>query len=197
MPLGSSQQYLAKFNSYTLPGYVQSESFDSNMNIADHYAPYADGSLSETVGLQNKILSLVLKVWEPTYLDCKNEVQKAATIVRSKKDGFAPLYVQYTDRYYEAMTQNIGIQKAAGTSVRTLEYELKFECKPWLYSEATYTVSGTAMNGGTSIITTTGRTIDDGGWTPTSIKVSGTDVTISGYRTGTSDFTGFVSVSGI
>jgi hypothetical protein len=40
-----------------------------------------------------------------------------------------------------------------------------------------------------------GRTIDDGGWTPTRITVTGTDVTISGY-TATGDFAGFVSISG-
>jgi hypothetical protein len=39
------------------------------------------------------------------------------------------------------------------------------------------------------------RTIDDGGWTPTRITVTGTNVTISGY-TATGEFAGFVSVSG-
>lgn len=189
MPLGGSQGYLAQFNGYVLPGYVQEENFSSIVAIANHYATYADGSESEYTGLQNKSLSLTLKVWEADYLSCKNEVQKAATILRSKKDNFAPLYIHYSDRYYEALTQSISIQKVAGSSVRTLDYQAQFECKPWLTSVATYTVSGT------STVTTTGRTIDEGGWTPTTITVTGTNVTVSGY-TATGDFAGYLSVSG-
>jgi hypothetical protein len=191
MPLGPAQAYLANYNSYQLPGYVQRESLDSSMNIASHYGPYADGSESEYTGLQNKLMSLTLKVWEPDYLSCKNEVQKAATILRSKKGDFAPLYLQYTDRYYEAMTQTIREEKTAGESVRTLEYEVQLECKPWLTSVSGYTITGT----GTVTTDAVGRTIDDGGWTPTLITVTGTNVTISGYLDN-GDPTGFVSISG-
>lgn len=191
MPIGPEQSYLAEFNSYQLPGYVQRESMDSSMNIADHYAPYADGSESEYTGLHNKLLSLTLKVWEQDYITCKDEVQKAATIVRSKRNEFAPLYVQYDDRYYTALTQKISVEKEAGTSVRTLEYVVDFECKPWLTSEETYTISGVGFFNTNSV----SRTIDDGGWTPTVVTVTGTNVTISGY-TATGDFAGFVSISG-
>jgi hypothetical protein len=191
MPLGPSQQYLAQYNTYQLPGYVQNEAFDSVANIANHYAPFADGSLSEYTGLQNKVLSLTLKVWEPSYLACKTEVSKAATMLRSKKTGFAPLYVHYTDRYYEALTQSVKEEKTAGTSVRTLEYQVQFECKPWITSVSGYSLSGT----GTIDTDSVGRTIDDGGWTPTRITVTGTNVTISGY-TATGDFAGYVSISG-
>lgn len=190
MPLGPSQAYLAKYNNFVLPGYVQNEQFDSTMNIANHYAPFADGSLSEYTGLANKQLSLTLKVWEPNYLACKTEVQKAATMLRSKRDGFAPLYVHYTDRYYEALTQSVKEEKTAGTSVRTLEYQVQFECKPWTTSTSGYSLTGTSSN-----TDSVGRTISDGGWTPTLITVTGTDVTISGY-TDTGDFAGFVSISG-
>jgi len=190
MPMGPAQQYLAKYNTYTLPGYVQNETFDSSMNIANHYAPFADGSLSEYTGLQNKLLSLTLKVWEPNYLACKTEVQKAATMLRTKRDGFAPLYVQYTDRYYEALTQSIKEEKTAGTSVRTLEYQVQFECRPWSISTSGYILTGTSSN-----TDSVGRTISDGGWTPTRITVTGTDVTISGF-TATGDFAGFISISG-
>lgn len=189
MPLGPTAGYLARYNGTVLPGYVQSEAFDSVMNIQSHYAPYADGSLSENTGLQNKILSLTLKVWEADYISCKNEIQKAATILRSKKAGFAPLYVQYEDRYYEALTQTIRVEKTAGLSVRTLDYSVDFECRPWLIGEETLFFSGTTT------IVTTGRTIDDGGWTPTNILVSGTDITISGYTDG-GEFTGYATVSG-
>jgi len=190
MPLGPSQGYLAEYNSYTLPGYVQNEQFDSTMNIVSHYAPFADGSLSEQTGLANKMLSLTLKVWEPDYLACKNEVQKAATILRTKRNGFAPLYIQYSDRYYEAMTSKITQEKAAGTSVRMLEYQVQFEAKPWQTSISGYLLTGTSTN-----TDTVGRTIEDGGWTPTIITVTGTDVTVSGY-TSTGDFAGFISISG-
>ena len=195
MGLGPAQGYLAKYNTYTLPGYVQEESFDSILRIAQHYAPYADGSESESMGLQNKMLSLTLKVWEQDYLTCKNQVQQAATILRSKKDGFGPLYVQYSDRYYSALVSGIKVQKTAGNSesVRTLNYQIDFECKPWLIDETVNSFGGAISSPAT--ITTTGRTIDDGGWTPTTITVTGTNVTISGY-TDNGDFTGFVSISG-
>jgi hypothetical protein len=188
---GPTPAYLVKYNGYTLPGYVQKEDFISQAQIAEHYAPYSDGSESEYVGLQNKPLTLTLKVWEANYLACKNEVQKAATMVRSKRDGFAPLYVQYIDRYYEAQTEAIRMEKTADESVRTLEYQVDFKCKPWLIGETVHSINGTTtINTGT-----TGRTIDNGGWTPTTIDVTGTNVTISGY-TGTGDFAGFISISG-
>lgn len=191
MPLGPSQEYLAKYNDFTLPGYVQREQFDSGMNIANHYAPYADGSLSEQVGLQNKKLLLGLKVWESDYNSCKAEVSRAATIVHSVRNGFAPLYVQKNDRYYEAMTERISVEKTAGQSVRTLEYEVQFECKPWLVSETEYTIGGV----GTINTDQVSRTLSDGGWTPTRITVTGTNVTISGY-TETGAFAGYVSIAG-
>lgn len=191
MPIGPVQQYLARYNGYTLPGYVQEETIDSMANIATHSAPYADGSLSEYTGLENKQLSLTLKVWEQDYLSCKLEVGKAATILRSKRNGFAPLYLQYSDRYYEAMTTAIRAAKTAGTAVRTLDYQVDFSCKPWLTS-----ISGHVLSGTTTVTTdSVGRTISDGGWTPTTITVTGTNVTVSGY-TATGDFTGFMSISG-
>lgn len=190
MPIGGAPQYLANYNSFTLPGYVQNEQFESTMNIATHYAEYGDGSESEQTGLQNKILSLTLKVWECDYLTAKNEVQKAATILRSKREGWAPLYVQYPDRYYLAMTPKIGLDKTAGSSVRTLDYQVQFECKPWLIGVSGYSLSGTTID-----TDSVGRTIENGGWTPATVRVSGTNVTVSGY-TDSGDFAGFITVSG-
>lgn len=190
MPIGGAPQYLAEYNTFVLPGYVQNEQFESAMNIANHEAPYADGSQSEYTGLQNKILSLTLKVWECDYLTVKNEVEKAATILRSRKIGWSPLKVQYSDRYYMALVQNISLSKEAGTSVKTGDYQIKFECQPWLFGASGFTLTGT-----TSDTDQVGRTIDDGGWTPTRITVTGTNVTISGY-TATGEFAGFVSISG-
>lgn len=182
---------MAQYNTYTLPGYVQDESIDSSMNIAGHNAAYADGSFSEYTGLENKALSVTLKVWEQDYLACSLEVGRAATMLRSKRNGFAPLYLQYSDRYYEAMTKIVKKEKTAGTSVRTLEYIVDFECKPWLTSVSGHTITGT----GTITTDSVSRTIDEGGWTPTTITVTGTNVTISGY-TATGDFAGFISISG-
>lgn len=186
---GPTPSYLVQYNGYQLPGYAQGESFDSSMNVANHQAPYADGSLSEQMGLENKSAQLTMKVWEEDYLTCKEQVGLAATMLHSKRNGFAPLYVQYTDRYYEAMTKKVSEEKTAGGSVRTLEYVVDLECKPWLTSVSGHTITGTTT------VTTTGRTINDGGWTPTTITVTGTNVTISGY-TDTGDFTGFISISG-
>lgn len=191
MPLGPAQSYLAKYNDYILPGYVQEESIDSFMNVASHQAPYADGSLSEYTGLENKALSVVLKVWEPDYVSCKLAVSQAASMLRSKRSGFAKLYLQYSDRYYEAMTRSIKEEKVAGELIRTLDYQAEFECKPWLVSDTVHTLTGT----GTIDTDQVSRTIDNGGWTPATITVTGTDVTVSGY-TATGEFAGFISISG-
>ena len=191
MPLGPSQNYLAKYNSYILPGYVQEERFDSSLAIGNHQALYADGSLSEYLGLDNKTLSLTLKVWESDYLACKREVQRAATFLRSKRGDFAPMYLQYSDRHYLAMTKAITTQKTAGTSVRTLDYTVELECKPWIIHDTLQTLTGTA----TLTTNQVGRTDLDGAWTPTIITMTGTNITVSGY-TDTIPYTGFISVSG-
>lgn len=44
------------------------------------------------------------------------------------------------------------------------------------------------------ILKTTGRTLNDGTWTPTIVTVTGTDITIRGYTQ--SDDTGYISVDG-
>lgn len=200
MPLGPAQQYLAQYNGYQLPGYVQNESFDSQMNIAQHYAAYADGSLSEYTGLQNKRIPLRLKVWEQDYLTCKLEIEKAATILRSKRSGWAKLYVQHSDKYYEAQVETIKTDKTAGSSTRTLEYEVEFNCQPWLIGETVYTISGTVAYPAETIDADLayplGRTLYNGGWTPTTVTITGTNVTVSGWAADDLTPTGFISVSG-
>lgn len=190
MPLGPSQSYLAKYNGFTLPGYVQSEAFESLVNIADHYGVYVDGSESEETGLANKQLSLRLKVWESTYATVKDQIRLASTMLRSKR-GFADLYIQLPDKHYKALTKSVRVAKEVGGSVRIGEYDIEFECKPWLYGEVTHTLTGT----GTIDTDQVSRSIDDGTWTPTVLTVTGTNVTVSGY-TSTGDFTGFISISG-
>lgn len=190
MGIGPAPQYLVKFNNYTPPGYAQNESFDSTMNITQHYGAYIDGSLSEQTGLANKVLTLSMKIWDTDYLVAKTQVEQAATMLRSKR-GFAPLYVQFSDKHYDALVKTVKTQKQAGTSVRILDYDIEFECRPWLIDDSTKTLTGT----GTIDTDQVGRTIDDGGWTPTVLTVTGTNVTVSGY-TATGQFTGFISVSG-
>lgn len=191
MPIGGPQQYLCQYNGYVLPGYVQRESFPSDMNIANHQAPFADGSLSEYTGLENKNLTVSLKVWESNFNTAKEQVELGATYLRSKRNGFADLYIQWSDRHYEAMVRKISVENTAGRPVRIMEYNVDFECKPWLVNDATTTISGT----GTINTDQVGRTIDDGGWSPTTITVTGTNVTVSGY-TDTGDFAGFISIDG-
>lgn len=191
MGKGPSQQYLCKYNSYVLPGYVQSESLPSEMTIVDHYAPYADGSPSEYTGLVNKALTVSLKVWDETFAQAKEEVQLAATYLRSKRAGFAPLYLEYSDRHYDALVKTIAVTNQAGGIGRLMTYDVNFECRPWLIEDAYTTISGT----GTITTDLVSRDLTKGTWTPTTITVTGTDVTISGY-TSTGDFTGYISISG-
>lgn len=175
MGIGPAQQYLAQFNGQQLPGYVQNESFDSVMNIADHPAPYIDGELSEATGLGNKNISLTLKVWEQDYLTCKQQVQLAATILRSTR-VFTPLYIQYTDRYYSAICRSIQVGKQAGTAVKTLDYTIEFEAKPWVTADETITLSGSQLDPSETMVLDTddvGRDLLDGGWSPTIVTITG------------------------
>lgn len=186
-----AQQYLVRYNTYQLPGYCQTESFDSTMSIVQHPAAYVDGSASEMTGLANKNLNLTMKVWQGDYLSAKTEVELAATMLRSNRSGFSPLYVQYTNRHYDALVKTITTQKQVGSSVRTLDYDIAFECRPWLIDDSLKTITGT----GTINTDQVTRTIADGGWTSTVLTISGTNVTVSGY-TDSGMFTGYISTTG-
>jgi hypothetical protein len=194
MPLGPSAQYVVTYNSYQLPGYAQEKSDDSSMNIVTHYAPYVDGGQSEYTGLQNTSLAMKFKVWEPTFADCEAAFQEAKSYLYSKKYGWAELFIGRTDRYYKAKTQNVKRTSTAGSSVRLLEYDVNWETLPYQISVSGYTISG---GGNITLNTDTiGRTIlADGGWTPTTILLTGHDITISGY-TDDDLCIGFISASG-
>lgn len=190
MPLGPPQQYRIFYNGQQLPGYAQSEDDPNEMTVADHYAFGWDGSLTQYVGLTNKQLKLTFRVWEPTYRDCKNAYHKAATILRTRREGFAPLFVDYTDRYFEATVTTVSYQQDVSKSRRILDYSVEFDCKPWQVSVSGYTITGAGSINTDAV----GRTFDDGSWTPVYATVTGTDITISGYTD--TDFTGYVSISG-
>jgi hypothetical protein len=181
-------RYLVRYNNYDLPGYAQFEDYGSTESLNINPATYAEASFTEYAGLVNKPITVRMKTVGETYLDVKNQVQKAATMLRSGK-GFRKLYVQHTNKYYEALAKTLKTEKSVGESMRMLEYEVEFEAKPWLISETVHSASGTGT------ISTVGRTLSNGGWTPATIVVTGTNVTVSGY-TATQNFTGFVSVSG-
>jgi hypothetical protein len=186
---GEQERYLVKYNNYILPGYAQHESIDSDMGIFNHYAAYEDSSLSEYAGLKNKLISLQMKVAGENYHDSKEQIQVAATVLRSRSSGFSLLYIQRSDRHYEALGKKISMESTAQQSGKLIDYNIEFECKPWLISDAVYTVSGTAT---VQAI----RTLYDGGWSPVTLTVTGTNITVSGY-TNTEQFTGFVTISGV
>ena len=190
IPAGSlvAAKYLVKFNDFTLPGYTQEELTDSTQNIANHQSIFADMSLSEYLGLNNKSYSLRMKVWENDYATTKMDIQRAAVFLRSKRD-WAKLQVQYSDRYYLALTKTVSSQKEVGSSIKLRDYVAEFELRPWLISTSGYSIQGTGL------ISTTGRTYDDGFWTPATVQVTGTNVTISGY-TQDGFQTGFMSING-
>jgi hypothetical protein len=168
---------------------------DSATNIASHHAAYVDGSLSEDTGLENKMISLTLKVWEDDFANCVDKVQLAGTMLRSTRT-FAPLYIQSDNKHYTALVKSISRQADAGGSVRTMDYEVQFECKPWLEGDTLHTVhDGAATNPITIDTDTVSRTISNGGWTPVTLYISGQDVTVSGYSS-TVQCTGYLTISG-
>ena len=183
------KRYLVSYNGKQLPGYAQSEALDSIVSIQDAYSGFRDGSLSEYYGLQNKIVSLTLKTVGTDLADNKDQIQEATTILRSKRDGFAKFYVQRYDRYYLAIARDITAENDVRTN-KTAQYAISLETKPWLLGEQTYTISGTGL------VQTIGRTTANGGWSPVRVRMTGQDITVSGY-TATNSFTGFISVSGI
>jgi hypothetical protein len=82
-------------------------------------------------------------------------------------------------------------EKAVVESMRTLDYTVEWESRPWLISDKTYTISGT----GTIDTDILSRDIHHGGWSPVNLRLSGTDITVSGYSS-TGQFTGYLAVSG-
>lgn len=184
-------RYLVNYNGYPLPGYAQRESIESVAEIIQHAVAYEDMSLSEHYGLKNKLISLTMLVWERDYYQSKEKIKEAATILRARRAGFSPLYIQQTDRHYDALAIKISMESDARSSGRIVNYDIEFEAKPWLISDNTITLSG-AVTVDTDQVS---RDIYDGGWTPVSLLVTGTNVTVSGY-TATENFTGYITISG-
>lgn len=187
-PTSNAQRYLVRFNDQTLPGYAQSESIDSQMNLITYAAPYKDLTLKEYLGLLNKTIVMTLRLWEATYLLCKERLRDAATILRSARD-FSELYIQRSDSHYLALVKSIKAEKAVESGSKTLDYVVEFDAKPWLIENQEHTITGTGT------VSTTGRTLNDGGWTPTIVTVSGTNVIITG-TTATGADAGQIMITG-
>lgn len=186
-PTSNFYTYLVRFADSDLAGYAQAEDYDSVMNIQGNYAGYIDGSLSEYLGLVNKNINITMRVWEQTYAECKAKVQLSATSLRKVK-GFQRLYIQHRDRYYLALAKRMTVQKSVPQTSRILDYSVEFEAQPWLISNEVYSVSGT---GEVPVV----RNLSQGGWTPTIVTVSGTDISITG--TGMNgQSTGSITLSG-
>lgn len=182
--------FLVIYNKYLLPGYAQSESATNVMRILAPDVPYQDGSLYETNGLENKDISLNMLVLSDTYREAKEVANMAGTMLRTiRSSEYGRLYLGRLDRYYLAMPKAVKISANAATDRRSIQYSVDFEAKPWAYSTSTTTINGTGN------IDTGPRDFTEGTWTPTQIKVTGTDITVSGY-TEFGQFTGFFSVSG-
>lgn len=193
-PIGPPQEYYVAYNGYQLPGYAQTDDDSSNMNIVSKYAPYVDGGLSEYTGLTNKSISMSFKIWEADWATCKEQYLLAETYLRSKRSGWADLHIGDTYRHYNAMTKSVKRSSRAGSSNRLLEYDVDWEVQPWLERNVQWTVSGTTSG----VINTDAisRTISThGGWSPVTARITGTNITISGY-TDTEPFTGYMSISG-
>jgi hypothetical protein len=183
--------YIVDYNGYQLPGFATDESMESIMEIDAHSAAYYQIPFVEHMGLRNKLVSMTMAVWEPNYYVVKNKVQEAATIIRSNRSGYAPLYIQRVDRHYEALAKKISMSAVAGESERLVKYQIDFECKPWTVSDTEHTLTGTTTLDTDAVL----RDLYSGGWTPTRVEVTGTNVTISGY-TDFGEFAGYISISG-
>lgn len=176
-------------DAYRLDGYLQSEGLVSDMSIANFQAPYSDGSRSEYTGLTNKTLPITMRIVQPTWQQAKDAFETAATLLRIKRNDFMQLFLYYPDKYYEVLVRDISYDKVVEQSNHILDYTVDFEAKPWLTAISGHTYTGTGL------VTTTGRTIENGGWTPTIVDVSGTNVVISGY-TVRGAFVGYITISG-
>lgn len=175
---------LVKYNNYTLPGYLQNETFNSVEEIVIN----GQRPVTEYYGLRNKEIPLTLLILADTYQAAKAQILEAASMLRSNRSGWSRLSIHRTDRYYLAKTKSISMSQQAGTKENAAAYTVTFETTPWLYG-AEHEINGTTL------VDTGARSLDDGTWTPATLTLTGTDITISGY-TDTGDFTGYVSVSG-
>lgn len=182
--------YLVKYNNYILPGYLQSEALISEEGIyTTEVDKYDFSTFSEYTGLKNKLIEIELLVVDSTYGATKEQIQKASTMLRSSREDFVRLTLKRPDRYYLALTKSISTGQTAGRGEDKTRYKVTFEAKPWAYGTTRYELTGSIDTDNVN------RTLSNGTWSPALVRVTGTNITVSGY-TDTGDFTGFISASG-
>lgn len=182
-------EYIVVFNGFQLFGYAQSESVKTEMQDDDLMGFDWDGSETQQSNLTNPILSMDFLIYTVGWRKAKDQLHHTERILLSSRDERKPLYVDYTDRHYLASFKTIKYQKDITGSRNTLPYTVEFEIDPQMVADNPRIITGAGT------IVTTGRTFANGGWTPTILTVTGTDVTVSGYTD--TEFTGFVSASGV
>lgn len=190
-PSFSPPHYIVVYNGFQLPGYAQAESLVIQNQLADP-SPFAwDGTRTQQDGLSNSTMEMEFLIYTKLgWTHAKDQVHMAKRILFSEKMEFAPLYVDYTDRHWLAKVISVDYSKDVSSAMKILKYTVKFETLPWILGDTEHTLIGSI-----GTISTTGRTFSDGAWTPLTMVVSGTNVTVSGYTA--TEFTGFISVSGI
>lgn len=140
-PPASELGYTIQYNGYTLPGYAQGEAFISNMRLFGITVLGLDGQPLEQRGLENKEITIRLLILDTTYQRAKEQVQTAATYLRSERNNWSRLYLKRFDRYYLAKVVKINISQDAGVHENALEYTIIFEAKPWLYGVPNYIIT--------------------------------------------------------
>lgn len=185
----SPPEYIVVFDGYQLFGYAQAESVQTDMQTDDPFGFDWDGSQTQQAGLTNPTLTMDFLIYTTDWTRAKNQLHETERIMLSSKEERKRLYVDYTDRHYIASFKSIKYQKDVSSSRRLLPYSVEFDVEPQMIADALTTLTGAGT------IVTTGRTLANGGWTPTIITVTGIDVTISGFTS--TEFTGYLSVSGL
>ena len=179
MSIKPTPQFLVKYNGYTLPGYAQEESLEGSIQDQDYVVPYSYEALSDNMGEQAKQMSVTMMVWDDSYTGCKNQIQTAATYLKSKRGDYGNLYLGQSDRHYQVIPTDIKYDKKATDQQVTATYDVSFKAKPYLTSDAYYHISNYTASGVISSVITTDNTKYSSYYPAIYPVASG--VTVSGY----------------
>lgn len=121
-------RYIVNYGGLDLPGYAQSEDLESVIRVES-----SGNRITENLGRNNKTISLTMRVVGNSYAENKEEILKAATILRRFKT-WTKLYLGDPNRYYLVLPKKITTGQIAGVKEKITDYTITFEAKPWLYS---------------------------------------------------------------
>jgi len=191
-------QFLVEYNGYILPGYAQGETIDNSIQVTDYTAPYSYDPLSENTGESPKNITIPMLVWDEDYASCREQIQLAATYLKSKRGDYGKLYVGRNDRYYQVIPISIKYDKTATDSFRTSKYEITFKAKAYLEADALTSLNISGTGTFSTDNATTLRTYANGISSPCYITISGAanTPTISGY-TSAGEYCGYLAASGV